>query len=116
MRPALSGASLSEAIDRLIAASPAAHTAFWGIKIVDLGTGKTLYEQNPTRFFVPASNTKLFTTALALMRLGPNHTFDTRVMSEGPPDAEGRIAGSVRLVGGGDPNLSARSLRTGPVP
>src|ERR1019366_2550540 len=113
----LSAASLPESIEKLLGASAAARTAFWGIQIVDFGSGKTLYELNPDRFFVPASNTKLFTTALALSRLGPEATFQTRVVADSPPDAEGRILGSLRLVGGGDPNLSARAIpyRIGPV-
>jgi D-alanyl-D-alanine carboxypeptidase/D-alanyl-D-alanine-endopeptidase (penicillin-binding protein 4) len=113
----LSAASLPERIDRLLETSPVARTGFWGIQIVDLATGKTLYEQNSQHFFVPASNTKLFTTALALVRLGPDFTFQTRVVAETTPDAAGRIRGSIRLVGGGDPNLSARAIpyRTGPI-
>ena len=113
----LTGATLAESIDRLIAASPAAHTAFWGIKIVDLTTAKTLYEQNAGHFFVPASNAKLFTTALALSRLGPNFTFQTRVIADQSLDLDGRLLGSLRLVGGGDPNLSARTIpyKPGPV-
>jgi len=112
----LSAASLAENIERLIASSPAARTAFWGIRIVDLASGKTLYQANPDHFFIPASNTKLFTTAMALQRLGPDFTFRTRVVADGPPDAEGRIHGELRLVGGGDPNLSARAIpyRIGP--
>jgi serine-type D-Ala-D-Ala carboxypeptidase/endopeptidase (penicillin-binding protein 4) len=112
----LAGASLAENIDRAIAASPAARAAFWGIQVVDLGSGKTVYEQNADRFFVPASNTKLFTTALALMRLGPDFRFQTRILADTPPDPDGNIQGSIRLVGGGDPNLSARAIpyRKGP--
>jgi len=112
----LSAASLPEAIPKLIDSSPAARTAFWGIQIVDLATGKTLYELNPGHFFVPASNTKLFSTSLALTRLGPGFTFQTRVLAAGPPDDQGRIRGSIRLAGGGDPNLSARAIpyRVGP--
>jgi D-alanyl-D-alanine carboxypeptidase/D-alanyl-D-alanine-endopeptidase (penicillin-binding protein 4) len=113
----LSAASLPESIDRLMASSPAARSAFWGIQIVDLASGKTLYEQNAGRFFIPASNAKLFTTAMALIRLGPDFTFQTRVLADGPPDPEGRILGGLSLVGGGDPNLSARAVpyRMGPV-
>jgi D-alanyl-D-alanine carboxypeptidase/D-alanyl-D-alanine-endopeptidase (penicillin-binding protein 4) len=113
----VSAASLPESIEKLLAASAAARAAFWGIQIVDLGSGKTLYELNPDRFFVPASNAKLFTTALALTRLGPEFTFQTRVVADSPPEAEGRIRGALRLVGGGDPNLSARAIpyRMGPV-
>ena len=104
------GSSLAENIDRLISSSLAARTAFWGIQVVDLESGKTLYESNPDHFFVPASNTKLFTTALALERLGPDYAFQTRVLADAPPDAEGRIHGPLRLMGGGDPNLSGRAV------
>ena len=108
---------LPESIQKLLDASPAARTAFWGIQIVDLSTGKTLYELNPDHYFVPASNAKLFSTALALTRLGPDFTFQTRVLSLTPPDELGRIRGPLRLVGGGDPNLSARAIpyRMGPL-
>jgi len=105
-----SAASLAESIERLISSSPVARTAFWGIRVVDLESGRTLYEINPDRYFVPASNTKLFTTALALERLGAAYTFETRVLAAAPPDSEGRISGPLRLVGGGDPNLSGRVL------
>src|SRR5215472_16218099 len=36
----------------------------WGLLIVDAKTGETLYQQNADRYFLPASNMKLFTTAL----------------------------------------------------
>jgi serine-type D-Ala-D-Ala carboxypeptidase/endopeptidase (penicillin-binding protein 4) len=106
-------ASLPEQIDHLLASSD----AFWGIQVIDLGTGKTVYERNADHFFVPASNTKLFTMALALTRLGPDFTFRTRVVADAPPDDQGRIRGPLRLVGGGDPNLSARAIpyRMGPI-
>jgi len=97
-------------IDRLLESSPAARGAFFGIAVTDLRTGRTLYQLNAGRLFVPASNTKLFTTALALERLGPQFTFETEVTAERPPDAAGCIRGSLRLVGGGDPNLSARAV------
>jgi len=107
---------LAERIERLFAQSPIARTAFWGIEVSSLPTGKVLYELNANRFFVPASNTKLFTTALALTRLGPDFTFQTKVLAAAAPDAEGRIAGDIRLVGGGDPNLSARAIPYRPGP
>src|SRR6266852_2085715 len=47
----------------------------WGLLIVDAESGETLYEQNADRYFVPASNMKLFTTALALAKLGPEYRF-----------------------------------------
>ncbi len=79
--------SLADRIQKVLDRTPAAHNAFWGIQIVDAATGRTLYDLNSNRFFVPASNTKLFTSALALTRLGPDYTFLTRVLAEGSPDA-----------------------------
>src|SRR6185312_11816224 len=106
---------LATRIERLLAQSPA-RNAFWGIQAIDLATGRTLYELNARRFFVPASNTKLFSTSLALTKLGPAFTFRTRVTADAAPDSGGRIDGSLRLLGGGDPNLSGRAIpyRVGP--
>jgi len=112
----LPAATLPQRIEQLLSQSPAAVSAFWGIRIVDLPSGRTVYERNAGHFFVPASNAKLFTTALALTRLGPGFTFETRVTADQAPDAAGRIAGSLRLVGGGDPNLSARAIPYAPGP
>ena len=61
---------MADRIDRALAGD----TAFWGIQVIDLASGRTLYERNAAHFFVPASNTKLFTTAMALTRLGPDFT------------------------------------------
>jgi D-alanyl-D-alanine carboxypeptidase/D-alanyl-D-alanine-endopeptidase (penicillin-binding protein 4) len=108
--PRANADSLSERIEKILDASAAVRTAFWGIQIVDAASGQTLYELNPTRFFVPASNTKLFTSALALTRLGPDYTFRTRVLAESEPDAQGRVRGPLILGGGGDPDLSGREI------
>ena len=106
----LHAASLAEQIARLLDSSTATRTAFWGIQIVDLESGRTVYELNSDRGFVPASTAKLFTTALALVRLGPEFTFQTRVLAGSGPDADGRLAGPLTLAGGGDPNLSGRDV------
>lgn len=112
----LAAANLAENIRLLLDSTPVARTAFWGIQVVDLPSGKTLYELNPYHHFVPASNTKLFTTAMALSRLGPDHTFVTRVVADAAPGPDGRVPGGIRLIGGGDPNLSGRAVpyRMGP--
>jgi D-alanyl-D-alanine carboxypeptidase/D-alanyl-D-alanine-endopeptidase (penicillin-binding protein 4) len=93
-----------------VLASPDAWRAYWGIKIVSLDTGKTLYSHNEHQLFTPASNTKLFTTALALATLGPQFRFRTTLESGVAPDKYGRVAGDLWLVGRGDPNLSGRAL------
>jgi len=106
----LAAATLAQRVQAALEATPVARGALWGIQAVDLASGKTLCELNANRFFVPASNTKLFTTALALTALGPEATFRTRVLAANPPDGDGVLQGSLRLLGGGDPNLSARAV------
>ncbi len=93
-----------------ILAAPESWRAHWGIKVVSLNTGKVLYSHNEHKFFTPASNTKLFSTALALATLGPQFRFHTTVEVSAAPDKYGRVAGDLWLVGRGDPNLSARIL------
>jgi D-alanyl-D-alanine carboxypeptidase/D-alanyl-D-alanine-endopeptidase (penicillin-binding protein 4) len=82
----------------------------WGLLIVDAESGETLYEQNADHYFVPASNMKLFTTALALAKLGPDYRFRTTLESRGSLSPEGTLSGDVSLVGRGDPNLSNRKF------
>ncbi len=101
---------LNDKIEAIITSTPAARNAFWGIRIVDLATGEMVFKHNDDRLFMPASNVKLFTTAAALFRLGPEHRFQTRVTADRLPDGSGRICGDVVLVGGGDPTLSAREV------
>jgi D-alanyl-D-alanine carboxypeptidase/D-alanyl-D-alanine-endopeptidase (penicillin-binding protein 4) len=82
----------------------------WGVLIADAATGETLYELNADRYFVPASNMKLFTTALALAKLGADFRFHTTLETHGEVSPEGILSGDVVLVGRGDPNLSNRKF------
>ena len=82
----------------------------WGLLIADAKTGEVLFEQNADRYFVPASNMKLFTTALALATLGREYRFRTTLESLAEPSADGKLDGPLFLVGRGDPNLSNRKL------
>lgn len=101
--------ALAAKIDAILA-EPAAARGFWGIRVVSLRSGTTLYERNAEKLFTPASNTKLFVTAAALALIGPEHKFRTTVEAAAAPDRYGRIAGDLVLVGRGDPNLSGRTL------
>src|SRR6266513_1967000 len=93
--------------ETLLGAGPAGKGE-WGLLIMDAETGETLYEQNADRYFVPASNMKLFTTALALAKLGPEYRFHTTLETRGTISTEGVLGGDLALVGRGDPNLSNR--------
>ena len=93
-----------------ILSQPPLDRAHWGVDVVELDTGKTLYAQNAEQLFLPASNAKLFTTAAALAIAGPDYRFRTTVEAEGRIDGLGRLAGDLVMVGRGDPNISGRTL------
>lgn len=83
--------------------------AFAGLAVSDPATGQTLFSRNAAYLFVPASNTKLFSTALAIHRLGPDYQMSTELLAGGSIDlATGRLHGDLILRGGGDPSLSSR--------
>jgi len=99
---------LKEKLDAVLANSPKLASAFVGVSIVSLADGRPLYERNANNLFAPASNTKLFTTALALTTLGPQYQFATSVLADAPADEAGRVAGDLVFVGSGDPSMSSR--------
>lgn len=93
-----------------------AERAYWGILVSDRDTGETLYEVNSDHFFTPASNAKIFTTALALAELGPEYRFHTTLESKAAVGSDGRLASDLVLVGRGDPDLSNRRIPYAGVP
>jgi serine-type D-Ala-D-Ala carboxypeptidase/endopeptidase (penicillin-binding protein 4) len=93
-------ADLPHTLDALMEASPVARASV-GIQVVDLRTGTALYSHNAERLYLPASNMKLFTAALALERLGPEYRMTTRLVHA--------PSGDLILVGGGDPSMSGRA-------
>jgi D-alanyl-D-alanine carboxypeptidase/D-alanyl-D-alanine-endopeptidase (penicillin-binding protein 4) len=97
---------------RLDAALAESHAQkmLWGILIVDRDNGETLYELNADKFFTPASNAKIFTTALALSTLGADFRFHTTLETTGLLGPDGRLIGDLVLVGHGDPDLSNRKF------
>src|SRR5262249_37254389 len=82
--------------------------AAWGIKVISLDTGKTLFEHNAGKLLKPASNAKLFTGALALDRLGPTFRIKTSLYARERPNGSGILHGDLVVYGRGDPSLAAR--------
>src|SRR5207237_6879644 len=60
-------------------------SASWGIKIVSLDSGATLFETNAHKLLKPASNAKLYTAALALDALGLDYRIRTSIYSRSRP-------------------------------
>lgn len=92
------GAALSRAI------RPAA--PFSGAYVRDLDTGATLFARGENIARPPASVEKLYTSATALLRLGPATTLATKISGDGAMDTLGVWRGNLYLHGGGDPSLS----------
>jgi len=99
----------AERAKRLLNHAPA-NKGEWGIMVEDAESGESLYELNSSMNFLPASNLKLFTTALALEKLGPDYRFRTTLESTGSITRQGELTSDLLLVGRGDPNLSNRKL------
>ncbi len=82
--------------------------ALWGVKVVSLDTGRTLFEHHADRLMSPASNSKLYTGALALDRLGGDYRIVTPIFGTAKPDADGALRGDVIVSGRGDPSWKTR--------
>lgn len=109
----------TEAKIRAILNSPKLKDAHIGLSILDLGTVKdaasfpakpyigrpfrVLFNRDADKKFMPASNMKLFTAAIALQLLGKEKTFPTRVFESNK---------QLILYGGGDPSLTAADVAT----
>ncbi len=72
----------------------------WGILVKS--ETQTLYQHDAHKFFTPASNAKLLTTAAALQQLGANYRIRTSVYWRN---------GTLRVVGRGDPSLTDVQLQ-----
>ena len=98
--PAQLGAAIDAAINR-----PQFRRARWGILIEPLSptTNRPLYNREGDRYFIPASNAKLLTTAAALRQLGSEFRIRTSIYQTS--------ASSLRVVGRGDPSLTDAQLR-----
>ncbi|HEX7339566.1 MAG TPA: D-alanyl-D-alanine carboxypeptidase/D-alanyl-D-alanine-endopeptidase [Rhodanobacteraceae bacterium] len=83
-------------------------SAQWGISVVSLADGDTLYAHNADKLGIPASNTKLYTTALALSTMGADARIHTTLYATARP-RRGTLDGDLILYGRGDPTLGAGS-------
>lgn len=98
---------LEGAIVEFVESDAMAHAKI-GICVTDLRTGEAVAVYNPDRKFVPASVTKLVTSATALKYLSEAFKFRTRVKYSGEVDGDGVLDGDLIVEGGMDPTLGSR--------
>ncbi len=106
VKPASLYEQLKNQIDFLLS-DPSLQNGHVGIYIESLDNGRILYANNAFKLMVPASNMKLFTTATALVKLGPEFRFKTPVLYSGKIE-NGVLKGNLLVKGSGDPTISGR--------
>lgn len=90
-------ASLSGRINKIIQSNG---KITFGVRIVNVRTGRAVYEHNARKPLIPASNMKIVTSAAALHFLGGDFEYSTKV---------GMIGNTLVVIGSGDPLLGDRS-------
>jgi serine-type D-Ala-D-Ala carboxypeptidase/endopeptidase (penicillin-binding protein 4) len=81
-----------------------------GAYVYDLGAHRPVFAWRAGTARTLASNTKLFTSAAALLRFGTDGTLGTTVLGDGQLDEEGIWRGNLYLKGGGDPTFGSRTF------
>jgi D-alanyl-D-alanine carboxypeptidase/D-alanyl-D-alanine-endopeptidase (penicillin-binding protein 4) len=92
---------IDEAID-----SSSLTSAHWGVFVMSLKDGRVLYAREADKPFIPASNMKVYTTAVALDLLGADYRWRTSVYAASEADRNGTINGDLTLYGRGAPDLT----------
>jgi D-alanyl-D-alanine carboxypeptidase/D-alanyl-D-alanine-endopeptidase (penicillin-binding protein 4) len=98
-----------------VLADPRFRAARWGVLIVDPERGDTLYSRDAEKVFMPASNQKLLTGAVALDLLGPSYRFATH-FAAGGAIVDSVMQGDLIIRGSGDPTVSDAMQRDALVP
>lgn len=76
--------------------------ARWGVEVYSLDRSEKIYERDSLGLYVPASNNKIITAAVALICLGPDYRYETRALTDGHIE-NGALRGNLVIVGTGDP-------------
>ena len=100
-------AALRAELERLVGSGGWRGVDRWGVMVVSLDRGDTLFAHAGDALMTPASNLKLFTSAAALHYLGPQFRYNTFLLADGVVEG-GELRGDLVLYGTGDPTLSGR--------
>lgn len=84
--------------------------ARWGVFAVSLKDGRVVVARDAQKLFNPASTQKLFTTAVALDKLGANYQWKTSIVIRGSIGADGALNGDLILKGRGAPDFDEQDF------
>jgi D-alanyl-D-alanine carboxypeptidase/D-alanyl-D-alanine-endopeptidase (penicillin-binding protein 4) len=90
--------------------APIMSRALWAVDVRSLDTGEQLYELNPGKLVIPASNLKIVTLATAADILGWDYRFTTALETTAPVE-RGVLRGDLIVRGNGDPTINSRGDR-----
>lgn len=97
---------LKKAVNSLIGESSMKHASL-SVCVYDMQNKKEVYSYNSQQSMVPASLTKLLTTATGFDKLGSDFRFTTTLCYSGNIDNNGTLHGNIFIIGGGDPVLGS---------
>ncbi|MBC9718196.1 D-alanyl-D-alanine carboxypeptidase/D-alanyl-D-alanine-endopeptidase [Streptomyces sp. TRM66268-LWL] len=100
---------LTEAIETILA-DPRMDGGAASVVVADAGSGEVLYRHEAGDRLMPASNTKLVTSAAAAELLGTDYRFTTEALADGPRRGS-VLQGDLYLRGSGDPTALAEDYR-----
>ena len=99
---------LIKELDELIAEIPAGTKM--AVFIYNPLTQDTIVSINHTQTMIPASNTKLFTSATALELMGGEYLISTVILSDDDDLSDGTIDGDIYIKGFGNPTFTTEDL------
>ncbi|MED7789477.1 D-alanyl-D-alanine carboxypeptidase/D-alanyl-D-alanine-endopeptidase [Francisella sp. 19X1-34] len=103
----LSSTEIDKSFDKAVKTNQLS-SALIGVKIIDLNSGKTIYSRNADKNFIPASNTKLITSTAALLYLGKDFKYETKLYYY---KSQNHTINKLYIVFSGDPSFTTKDLQ-----
>ena len=85
-------------------------TAAIGVYVRSMRTNENLYTRNINQPLTPASTLKILTAESALIYLGPDYRFPTKLLTDAKGVKEGILQGNLYVVLSGDPTLTYNDI------
>ncbi len=98
---------VKQGIERILNTLPA--STEYSILIINPDLKDTIYKKNIFRSMIPASNTKLFTTAAAFDLMGPDYKISTKILTDGVRYGN-KLEGNLFIKGFGNPLFNESDL------